>query len=156
MINLQQLTFRWVIRRDLPFILRIEQDTFTDPWTEEDFLVMLRERPVIGTTIEIEDEIVGFIVYSLHKYKFHLENFGIALECRRLGIGRQALRRMIEKLSQTRRVEITTEIPETNLPAQLFLRDSGFKFQSTIRHQGTNSDSYVMSYNLFSGEEVIP
>lgn len=150
MIDLHSLSFRWVIKRDLPAILRIERDTFADPWDEEDFLTILRVRSVIGTTIEIEDEIVGFIIYNLHKYKFQLENFGIALEYRRLGIGRQALRRMTDKLSQTRRTEITTDIPETNLPAQLFLQDSGFKCQSTIRNSGTNSDFYVMSYNLIS------
>ncbi|MGL4463263.1 MAG: ribosomal-protein-alanine N-acetyltransferase RimI, partial [Planctomycetia bacterium] len=35
---------RWMIRRDMPEVLHIEQESYDFAWTEEDFLQCLRQR----------------------------------------------------------------------------------------------------------------
>ena len=39
---------RWMIRRDMPEVLAIESQSFEFPWSEEDFINCLRQRPALG------------------------------------------------------------------------------------------------------------
>src|SRR5882672_12035331 len=80
---------RWMIRRDMPEVLKIEQESFEFNWTEEDFLACLRQRNCIGMVAEHDNHVVGFMIYELHKTKLHILNFAVAPEWRRIGIGTQ-------------------------------------------------------------------
>ena len=55
---------RWMIRRDMPSVLGIEQSCFEFAWNEDDFIRCLRQRNCIGMVAEIDDEIVGFMIYE--------------------------------------------------------------------------------------------
>ena len=63
---------RWMIRRDMPEVLQIEQESFDYSWTEEDFLRCLRQRNCIGMVAEQGEKVVGFMIYELHKNKLHI------------------------------------------------------------------------------------
>jgi [ribosomal protein S18]-alanine N-acetyltransferase len=39
---------RWLIRRDMPAVLKIEDSSFEFPWREDDFIRALRQRNCIG------------------------------------------------------------------------------------------------------------
>ena len=56
--------------------------------------------------------------------------------------------KLLGKLSQQRRNQITLEIRETNLAAQVFFRNLGFKAISVLRdyYDDTVEDAYVMQY----------
>ncbi len=43
-----KVQIRWMIRRDMAEVLRIERESFEYHWTEEDFLCCLRQRNCIG------------------------------------------------------------------------------------------------------------
>ncbi len=108
---------RWMIRRDMPDVLRIERESFEFDWTEEDFLNCLRQRNCIGMVAEHDGRVVGFMVYCLHKTRLQLLNFAVASSHRHFGIGRQLVDKLVNKLSQQRRQEISVELRETNLAA---------------------------------------
>jgi len=139
---------RWMIRRDMPHVLGIEQESFEFPWSEEDFIRCLRQRNCIGMVAEVEDRIVGFMVYELHKTRLHLLNFAVASTWRRRGIGTQMAGKLVSKLSQQRRTRILLEVRETNLAAQLFFRKAGFRAISVLHsfYEDTPEDAYVMQY----------
>src|SRR6476620_9204115 len=115
-----KLDNRWMVRRDMPEVLRAEQASFDYSWTEEDFLKCLRQRNCIGMVAEHEERVVGFMIYELHKSKLHVLNFAVHPDCRRQGIGQQMIAKLIGKLSSHRRTKITLTVRETNLVAQLF------------------------------------
>ncbi|MGQ9576097.1 MAG: ribosomal protein S18-alanine N-acetyltransferase [Thermoguttaceae bacterium] len=139
---------RWMIRRDMPEVLAIEQQSFEFPWSEEDFLRCLRQRNCIGMVAEHDERVVGFMVYELNKTRIHVLNFAVALDHRRCGIGRQMISKLIGKLSSQRRTRITLEVRETNLAAQLFFRANGFRAVSVLRNYYTDTpeDAYLMQY----------
>ena len=56
---------RWMIRRDMPDVLRAERDSFEFSWTEEDFLKCLRQRNCIGMVAEHNEKVVGFTHRSM-------------------------------------------------------------------------------------------
>ena len=141
---------RWLIRRDMDEVLEIERSSFEFPWTEEEFLTCLRQRNCIGTVAELDHEIVGFMIYELHQSMLRILNFSVSPTCRRRGVGQQMVQRLIDKLSQQRRREIVLEVRETNLDAQLFFANSGFKALSVLRnhYDDTCEDAYYMRYSL--------
>jgi ribosomal-protein-alanine N-acetyltransferase len=141
---------RWLIRRDMADVLKIENESFENPWTEEDFLLCLRQRNCIGMVSEYEQEIKGFMIYDLHKSKLNILNFAVGEDSRRYDVGTQMVQKLTNKLSQQRRNEISLEIRETNLPAQMFFSYHGFRARHTLRnhYDDTTEDAYVMRYRL--------
>ena len=141
---------RWMIRRDMPEVLGIEAESFEFPWLEEDFIRCLRQRNCIGMVAEHDDRVVGFMIYELAKNRIQVLNFATAAEYRRRGIGTQMIGKLIGKLSAQRRTRVTLDVRETNLPAQLFFRDSGFRAVSVLRdyYEDTPEDAYVMQYRF--------
>lgn len=146
---------RWMIRRDMPEVLAIENESFEFPWCEDDFLRCLRQRNCIGMVAEQEDRVVGFMIYELHKARLHVLNFAVGTRFRRLGAGTQMIKKLLGKLSAQRRNRILLEVRETNLAAQLFFRSSGFRAVSVLRefYEDTPEDAYLMQFR-FRGDEA--
>ncbi len=139
---------RWMIRRDMAEVLDIEDESFEFPWLEEDFVRCLRQRNCIGMVAEHEDRVVGFMIYELYKNRVHVLNFAVAADYRRQGVGSQMVAKLIAKLSSGRRSRVVLEVRETNLPAQLFFRENGFRAVSVLRayYEDTPEDAYLMQY----------
>lgn len=150
---------RWMIRRDMVEVREIESKGFEFPWSEEDFVRCLRQRNCIGMVAEHEDRVVGFMIYELQKTRLHILNFAVARQYQRLGVGQQMIDKLINKLSHQRRSRILLEVRETNLPAQLFFRECGFRAVSVLRdyYEDTTEDAYVMQYRCRSSQpDIIP
>lgn len=141
---------RWLIRRDMHDVLMIERASFPDPWTEADFLSALRQRNCIGMVAERDGVIVGHMIYTLHDSRMDLLNLAVLPDCRRLGVGRAMIDRLIDKLSQYRRKRITLKIIESNLQGQLFFRSMGFRAGRVLRgwYDTTGEDAYLMAYRI--------
>jgi [ribosomal protein S18]-alanine N-acetyltransferase len=139
---------RWMIRRDMPEVLDIERQSFEFPWLSDDFTRCLRQRNCIGMIAESEDRLVGFMIYELHKTRIHVLNFAVAADCHRQGVGSQMVAKLAGKLSSQRRSRIVLEVRETNLAAQLFFRDAGFRAVSVLRnfYEDTPEDAYLMQF----------
>jgi ribosomal-protein-alanine N-acetyltransferase len=151
-----QVHIRWMIRRDMPEVLAIEQQCFEFPWYEEDFIRCLRQRNCIGMVAEHNERVVGFMIYELHKARLHILNFAVHEDLRRRGIGSQMIKKLIGKLSRERRNRLMLEIRETNLPAQLFFRALGFRAVSVLRdfYDDTPEDAYLMQYRYSAAAPV--
>ena len=139
---------RWMIRRDMPAVLAIEEASFEFPWSEEEFIRCLRQRNCIGMVAERDDEVVGFMIYELHKNRLHLLNFAVEPQMRKGDVGRSMVDKLISKLSSERRNRILLEVRETNLDAQLFFKSVGFRAISVLRdfYDDTTEDAYLMQY----------
>lgn len=142
---------RWLIRRDMPEVLKIEKGSFKDyAWCEEDFLCLLRQRNCIGMVAENNHHICGFMIYELHGNKLRILNFAVHPDYRLQNVGTQMAKNLTEKLSLRKRREVTIEIRETNLDAQLFFKKQQFRAITTLRkfYDDTYEDAYVFSYGL--------
>jgi [ribosomal protein S18]-alanine N-acetyltransferase len=139
---------RWMIRRDMPEVLDIENQCFEYPWSDDDFINCLRQRNCIGMVAEHDDRVVGFMIYELHKTRIHVLNFVVDKDYQRRGVGSQMIAKLTAKLSQQRRSRIVLEVRETNLSAQLFFRENGFRAVSVLRsyYADTPEDAYLMQY----------
>lgn len=143
-----QVHIRWMIRRDMPQVLDIESSRQLSPWSECDFLRVLRQRNCIGMVAEHDERVVGYMIYELNKFKLQILNFAVHPEFRRRTVASQMAAKLIGKLSSHRRTKITLNVRESNLSAQLFFRSHGFKAMEIARDhfEDTGEDAYVMHY----------
>lgn len=146
----KQVNIRWMIRRDMPAVLDIEQQSFAYPWTEDEFIRCLRQRNCIGMVAERDTDVVGFMVYELHKNRLHLLSLAVARSARRSGVGTTMVTKLASKLSSDRlsserRNRIMVEVRESNLDAQCFFRDQGFRAISVLRefYENPQEDAYL-------------
>lgn len=139
---------RWMIRRDMPEVLDIEKRSFELPWFEVDFIKALRQRNIIGMVAERGEEVVGFMVYELHRHKLHILNFAVAPGWRGQEIGTQMAEKLQGKLSEQRRQSITVEVRETNLAAQKFFSWMDFRAISVLPdfYEDTDEAAYLMRH----------
>ncbi len=145
---------RWMIRRDMAEVLEVERESFEFPWFEGDFIRCLRQRNCIGMVAEHGERVIGFMIYELHKTRLHILNFAVAKSVRHRGVGRQMASKLISKLSSQRRTQVTLEVRETNLAAQMFFKELGFRATSVLRsyYEDSPEDAYVMQYHCIPDE----
>jgi ribosomal-protein-alanine N-acetyltransferase len=143
-----RVQIRWMIRRDMSEVLQIERQSFEFPWVDDDFIRCLRQRNCIGMVAEHEGRVVGFMIYELHRTRIHVINFAVGGLYQRLGVGSQMIAKLIAKLTVQRRSRIVLEVRETNLDAQLFFRENGFRAVSVLHkfYDDTPEDAYLMQY----------
>lgn len=140
---------RWTIRRDLPAILAIEQDSFPDPWQEDEFIRVLRNRKCISMVAETPcGRIVGYMAYEFAKKRLEIINFAVHPGFHRCGVGSLMVRELKRKLTPGGRTQLTLVIRETNLDGQLFFRSQGFLAKSVFRNH-CEADGYAQSEDAF-------
>ncbi len=154
--SLVPVHIRWMIRRDMSEVLRIESESFEFSWSEDDFIRCLRQRNCIGMVAEHNERVVGFMIYELHRNRLHVLNFAVHPDFRRRGIGAQMLNKLVAKLSPQRRTRIQLEVRETNLAAQLFFREMGFRAISLLRefYEDSPEDAYLMQFRFKANENA--
>ena len=143
-----ELRIRWMIRRDFDEVVAIEKESFEFPWSEQDFVRCLRQRNAIGMVAEYEERVVGFMIYELHKNRIRVLNFAVAPDCRRRGVGSRMVAELTAKFSAERRNHLVLEVRETNVAAQQFFKECGFRAVSVLRafYDDTPEDAYLMEY----------
>lgn len=148
---------RWMIRRDMSEVLRIEAESFEYPWCEDDFIRALRNRNCIGMVAEHDDRILGFMLYELHRNRLHLLNLAVHPDYRHRDVGTQMVAKLVNKLSEQRRTRIVLEVRETNLDAQLFFHALGFRAVEVLRdfyeEQYPPEDAYRFQYHVNQTKE---
>ena len=142
---------RWMVRRDMPRILAIENQSFEFPWPEEEFLYWLRQKNIYGMTAEFDDWVIGFVIYQFRQTSFQLLNLAVSGAYRHRGVGSLIVSKLAKRLCcRSQRTRIVTEVRETNLPALSFFRSLGFHAVSILRgyYSDTSEDAYLMCYRL--------
>jgi len=147
-----QLNIRWAIRKDMEAVMQIENDCFPIPWSDADFHRALCRREIIGLVAEIEECVVGFVIYEFRADRLIVLNFAVRPDCQRRGIGTALVNKLKSKLRPERRKRITLHARESNIIAQKFFSSQGFRALGVKRDlyqcTETNEDAYLFQYRL--------
>lgn len=148
---------RWMILKDMDFVVDIENLCFEFPWNWEDFRKTLRCNNTIGMVTELDETVIGYMVYELHPNRLHLMNLAVHPDFQRQGVGKAMIDWLKRKLNHERRNRITLHVRETNLPAQLFFKDMGFRATSVLRdfYDDCREDAYRMVHRLEKNIETL-
>jgi ribosomal protein S18 acetylase RimI-like enzyme len=131
---------RWMIRRDMYDVMAIEKE-LPKPLAEEEIIALLRERNIIGMVIDVNGEVVGYILYEMLPREIRICHLAVRVADRRLGFGTGLIGKLITKISKNRRDSIVAHIPEDGFELMAFFRSIGF----TII--GKAGQTYEMSFS---------
>ena len=145
------LCVRWMIRVDLPRVLEIERESYSNPWNEEQFIDALRRQDTIGMTIEVNKRVEGFMVYNLHRVSIELLTIAVAKDKRRQGLGSEMIDKLAQKLNDRRRY-IICSVHERNLAAQLFFKSRGMTARIIHDYYQNGDDAYHFTFRNEIGE----
>lgn len=143
-----KLNCRYLIHRDVEHVLKIEHESFTDPWTEDEMRQCLRKRNGIGNVIEHNGEVAGYVFYELHQGKLVIVNLAISETHRRQHLGTSLIIRLQDKLSQQKRTMIEITVRERNLPMLKLLQARGFIATECLRGYYGDEDGIQMVYRV--------
>lgn len=139
---------RWMIRRDMPEVLEISH-RLKPRWNEDQIIHCLQQCNCIGMVAEAGEDVVGFIVYELHKERLLILCGGINRKWRGRGAGTAIVKKMVSKLSPHRRTKLDVYVNESGLDDVCkFLSRCGFR---GIRYEG---DEILMRYNVPTPSET--
>lgn len=114
-----------MVEDDLVQVLKIERSAYPEPWSEGVFSDCLR----VGYRCDLylkNDQVVGYSVVSTGAGEAHLLNLCLHPEYQGLGLGRQMLRKVLEKLPQERVETIFLEVRVSNQAAKNLYLSEGF------------------------------
>lgn len=117
---------------DMDLIKIIDIQGFEEPWTDND----IRNRGHNIVVAEIDDRIQLFACVEAVASSARLMRFAVSTQYRRKGYGSRLMNFLLAEYGNMKKM--TTVIPESNLPAQLFLRKHGWRYVNTLRDHFTN------------------
>lgn len=146
-----EVLVRWMVSDDIGLLPGLARDGDFPQWTCEDFRENLRSVDTIGKVAEINERVVGFLMYRLddENAEVIIENFAVARAWRRHGIATCLLGSLARKLLQGY-TRIVALVPDSNLPAQLLLRGCGFRAMQVLRRSYGDNDAYRMERDTFA------
>ena len=153
----QTHTIRWLIRRDMPDVTSIEAQSYDCLMGEDGMVDFQRSRNAIGMVAEVDRQVVGFMLYELHKGHIRVVRLCVAKVCRNKGAGSAMIQRLIDKLAQQQRTDIVIEVPESAVTAQVWLRKREFRCIGTQANHYDNGEAmYLMRYSLKTHDDSVP
>jgi ribosomal-protein-alanine N-acetyltransferase len=112
---------------DLTQVQSIEQETFSDPWTEEDFLSSLKEANNGYLVTELDGIIVGYCGYWGIAGEGYIYNVAVKKEYRRLKVGYQMLKTLLTESVDRGITSFTLEVRSSNAAAIRLYESLGFE-----------------------------
>jgi ribosomal-protein-alanine N-acetyltransferase len=112
---------------DLPEVCAIEQDTFSDPWSKEDFCSSVHEENNGYLIAEIDGKVVGYCGYWGIVGEGYIYNVAVKKEYRKQRIGYHLLKNLIDMSKNKGIVSFTLEVRCSNEAAIHLYETLGFE-----------------------------
>lgn len=111
----------------LPQIQKIEQQSFSVPWTEQMLRLQLEPDSHIFLTAEAAGEIVGYVGAMFVLDEGYISNVAVAPQYRKQGVGDALISAMVSRGRELLLSFLTLEVRESNAPAVALYEKHGFK-----------------------------
>lgn len=121
------IVFRDMAAADVPRVDELERICFRTPWSEAALRDELRNKLAHYQVMMLDEVIQGYAGMWVFLGEAHITNVAVAPECRRRGLGRQLMLRMMRLALACHANAMTLEVRETNLAAQALYFQLGFE-----------------------------
>jgi ribosomal-protein-alanine N-acetyltransferase len=139
-----------MIPADLDQVMAIERASFPFPWSTRFFLEELRVECARSLVVEIGTRVVGYVLFWLLPDEIDVHNVAVHSEFRRRGIGRVLLQQVVEQGRERQLSQVTLEVRESNIPAQMLYRSMGFTHTGVRKgyYADNGEDALIMALPL--------
>ncbi len=120
------IVYRAMTPADVPFISRLEEETFSMPWSEASFLQMIEQDDARYFVAEEDGQLLGGCGLLLIAGEGNITNVAVAKEARRRGVGTGLLRHLLSEGDQEGLSAYTLEVRVSNTAAIGLYQKLGF------------------------------
>lgn len=120
------IVYRAMTPADVPFISRLEEETFSMPWSEASFLQMIEQEDARYFVAEEDGQLLGGCGLLLIAGEGNITNVAVAKEARRRGVGTGLLRHLLSEGDQEGLSAYTLEVRVSNTAAIGLYQKLGF------------------------------
>lgn len=124
--ELQKITYRRMTSEDVPFISKLEEETFSMPWSAKDFLEMISKEDARYYVAERDGQLLGGCGVLMIAGEGNITNVVIAPEARNQGIGTGMLRHLMKEGTREGLKAYTLEVRVSNAAAIHVYEKLGF------------------------------
>jgi ribosomal-protein-alanine N-acetyltransferase len=135
-----KLIIRDIQKDDIPAILKIEQVSFTTPWSEQDFLYEIYKKNVLSKVAVFWGNIIGYICVNHLAHESHILNLAVHPDFRRQGVATILMEEAIGELKKSRCAFMYLKVRVSNTGAQGFYELLGFKAEGIRKKYYVNPD----------------
>jgi [ribosomal protein S18]-alanine N-acetyltransferase len=125
---------------DLDGVLRVEAESFTNPWTRDMYAWELQNRSVCHIYVVRTDEcrVAAFCAFWLVFDEIHVNNIAVLPQFRRHGIGRTLMQHVLVEAHRLGATRATLEVRASNAAALALYEGLGFYVAATRRNYYSN------------------
>ncbi len=140
---------REMTTEDLPYVLEIENSSFSDPWTENMFRGLF-DSEVYKNYVAVENnEILGYMSVIATFYVFEIMNIAVKGQARKQGVATLLMNKAKDVALSVGADRIFLEVRSSNLPAKNLYEKSGFTYDGVRRWYYTDGeDALLMSLKM--------
>ncbi len=135
---------------DLGGVLAIEQASFPQPWSRSDFESAVRRKETVAKVCTSNGKVLGYFVLEMKIGEAHLTNLAVHPDHRRRGVASHCLEGAVDAARDRGAARVSLEVEESNLPAHLLYRKTGFRAIAVLRNHypEKGEDGYRMERKL--------
>lgn len=122
----QKITYRRMTPADVPFISKLEQETFSMPWSAESFLEMISKEDARYYVAERDGQLLGGCGVLMIAGEGNITNVVVAPEARNQGVGTAMLKYLMEDGKREGLTAYTLEVRVSNAAAIHVYEKLGF------------------------------
>lgn len=117
---------RDMVREDIPQVMALEQEIFTDAWSSSDFTDHLGIEGQFNEVVMLGETLVGYACSVVLGPEMHITNIAVAAEHRRKSVARRLLESILNRAKQSGCEYVVLEVRPTNEEALAFYDRFGF------------------------------
>ncbi|HVP36643.1 MAG TPA: ribosomal protein S18-alanine N-acetyltransferase [Terriglobales bacterium] len=122
----KDLTIDRMKEGDLEEVLRIEKESFSDPWTKESFLEDIKKDFTYPAVVRKEEKLIGYTCLWKIEDELQIANIAVDKEHRRQGIAQKMMEWIFEQGLKNKCKSVTLDVRVSNLIALSLYRKLGF------------------------------
>lgn len=135
---------------DLEYVLEIEQNSFSIPWSRESFISELTKNKLAKYIVaRIDNVIVGYAGIWQILDEGHITNIAVCMEQRRKKIGSKMVEGLINLANNIGINSLTLEVRESNISAQALYKKFGFEISGVRKkYYSDNGENALIMWKV--------
>lgn len=121
------MLIRYMEERDIPVVARLEQEAFSEPWSEKAFHDSMKLSYSLFLVAEEEEELAGYAGMYLVADEGDVTNVAVFEKWKRHGVGTMLVNAMLQEAKKRGATAATLEVRKSNCPAITLYEKAGFE-----------------------------
>ncbi len=142
-----QINIREGTRADIPYLVTLEKECFSSPWSEKSFTDFFDSPYSVALVAEVDGTPRGYVGMYLISGEGEITNLAVTASYRRHGIGAMLIAALISTDGITR---LMLDVRESNTAARSLYEKSGFKIDGRRKnfYEKPREDAILMSLDI--------